>query len=386
MKKMAVIFLQTLNKSLRLRGKHDGGECHAAVAAGTGLSPRNTWQQTARFRKTERRRGSGQLVLASVLMLLVGYTGSAGMARAADLVADFPARPIKIVVPYPPGGSTDFLARLLGQKLRDSLGQPVVIDNRAGASGNIGASFAAKAPADGYTIFLGTSTALAVNPHLYKPLPYDPQKDFAPIILATTLPSLVVVNAAVPVKSMAELMEYVKTNPAQATYASSGNGTPAHLGAEMYKKMTGSQIRHIPYKGGALALGDLVAGQTTMMFGILPEALPLVKDGRLRALAITTARRSSLVPDLPTVSESGVPGYELVGWYAFLAPAGTPKEIVAKLNKAFGAALQDKEVREKLSGAGFEIAGGQPERLADLIRLESKKWEQVVIDAKVKID
>lgn len=319
-------------------------------------------------------------------MLSVLYAGCAGMAYAADPAADFPAKPLKIVVPYPPGGSTDLLARLLGQKLRDSLGQPVVVDNRAGASGNIGATFAARSPADGYTIFLGTSTALAVNPHLYKPLPYDPQKDFAPVILATILPSLVVVNAAVPVKSMGELLEYLKSHPETANYASSGNGTPAHLGAEMYKKMTGSQIRHIPYKGGAPALSDLAAGQTTMMFGILPETLPLVKDGRLRALAITTAQRSSLVPDLPTVSESGVPGYELVGWYAFLVPAGTPKEIVSKLNKAFNEALQDKEVREKLRSAGFEIAGGPPERLRDLMRSESKKWEQVVIDAKVKLD
>jgi tripartite-type tricarboxylate transporter receptor subunit TctC len=386
MKMIVTLFSEALNKSLRLGYSRIRSRCNAELAAVSWRWVRKATQQTARGRMAECRRGLGLRFLASVMMLLVWCAGSAGIANATDLVTDFPAKPIKIVVPYPPGGSTDLLARLLGQKLRDSLGQPVMVENRAGASGSIGASFAARSLADGYTIFLGTSTALAVNPHLYKALTYDPQKDFAPIILATTLPSLVVVNAAVPVKSMAELTEYLKTNPEKATYASSGNGTPAHLGAEMYKKMTGSQVRHIPYKGGALALGDLAAGQTTMMFGILPETLPLVKAGRLRALAITTMERSSLVPDLPTVSESGVPGYELVGWYAFLAPAGTPKPIISKLNQAFGDALKDKEVREKLSGAGFEIAGGSPERLANLIRSESKKWEQVVIDAKVKID
>ncbi len=307
-------------------------------------------------------------------------------ATAADAAADFPNKPIKIVVPYPPGGSTDVLARTLGQKLSTRFGQPVIVENRAGASGNLGANYAAKSPADGYTIFLGTSTALAVNPHLYSSLPYDAQKDFAPLILATTLPSLVVVNPSVPAKSMKELNEYLKNSGGKVNYASSGNGTPAHLGAEMYKKMTGIQMTHVPYKGGAPALADLVGGQTSLMFAILPESWPLVKDGRLRALAITTLQRSSLMPDLPTVAESGVPDYELVGWYGFLVPTGTPKEIVAKLNKAFDEALQEKDVRDKLSGMGFQVEGGAPERLGDLMRSESKKWGQVVKDANIKVD
>lgn len=308
-------------------------------------------------------------------------------AHAADAAAGFPNKIIKIVVPYPPGGSTDTLARILGQKIQERLGQTVIVENKAGASGNIGALYAAKSPADGYTLFLGTSTALAVNPHLYKStMRYDPQKDFAPVILAATLPSLVVVNTTVPVKSMKELNDYLKNRPEPATYASAGNGTPAHLGVEMYKKQMGIKLDHIPYKGGAPALTDLIGARTTLMFAILPESMPFVKDGKLRALAITTANRSPLLPDLPTVAESGVPDYELLGWYGFLAPAGTPKEIVAKLNNAFNSALQEKEVREKLAGMGFDIAGGPSERLAELMRTDSQKWGKVIADANVKVD
>ena len=324
-------------------------------------------------------------LLSTAALLALGAL-TANPVIAADAAADFPNKPIKIVVPYPPGGSTDVLARTLGQKLSVRLGQPFIVENRAGASGNLGANYAAKSPADGYTLFLGTSTALAVNPHLYPSLPYDAQKDFTPLVLATTLPSLVVVNPSVPAKSLAELNDYLRSAGGKVNYASSGNGTPAHLGAEMYKKMTGIQMTHVPYKGGAPALADLVGGQTSLMFAILPEAWPLVKDGRLRALAITTLQRSTLMPELPTVAEAGVPGYELVGWYGFLAPAATPKDIVAKLNKAFDEALQEKEVRDKLSGMGFQVEGGAPERLGDLMRSESKKWGQVVKDANVKVD
>jgi len=323
------------------------------------------------------------MVVAPAVMLLASGIAE---AQTADAAADFPQKPIKIVVPYPPGGSTDVLGRMMGQKISARLGQPVVVENRAGASGNLGASYAAKSAPDGYTLFLGTSTALAVNPHLYPNLTYDPQKDFAPLVLATTLPSLVVVNASVPVKTMKELNDYAKGKAGAVNYASSGNGTPAHLGAEMYKKMAGIQMTHVPYKGGAPALTDLAGGQTSVMFAILPESWPLVKDGRLRALAITTPKRSPLMPDLPTVAEAAVPGYELVGWYGFLAPAGTPRAIVAKLNKAFDEALQDKEVREKLTTMGFQVEGGAPERLGDLMRSESKKWGQVVREGNIKVD
>lgn len=311
------------------------------------------------------------LLTVAVSVALLGAT-----AASAQDAASFPNRPIKIVVPYPPGGSTDMLARLLGQKLSERMGQPIVVENKAGASGAIGAQMAAKSPADGYTLFLGTSTALSVNPHLNKSLPYDANRDFAPIVLATLLPSLVVVNNAVPVKSMPELGALLKTGP-DKPYASSGNGTPAHLGAEVYKSMTNARMTHVPYKGGVPALTDLMGGQVNLMFAILPEVLPLVKDGKLRALAVTTAERNPLFPDLPTVAET-VPGYELVGWYAFLAPAATPKPVLAKLNREFNAALQDKEVRDKLTAQGFVLAGGPPEKLSDMMKSESMKWKQVI--------
>ncbi|KQT14034.1 Bug family tripartite tricarboxylate transporter substrate binding protein [Ramlibacter sp. Leaf400] len=318
------------------------------------------------------------VLLAAVLPLCV--------AHAQESAATFPTKPIKMVVPYPPGGSTDALARTLALKLQQRLGQSVVVENKPGAGSNLGAQFVASAPPDGYTLLLGTSAALAVNAHLYKQLAYHPLKNFAPVVLATTLPSLVVVNPSVPVRTMKELNQYLIANPDKVNYASAGNGTPAHLGAEMYKKATGAKISHVPYRGGAPALTDLIGGQTQMMIAILPEVMPFVKDGKLRALAVTTERRTALAPDLPTVAESGVPNYELTAWYAIVAPAGTPADIVAKLNKAFNSALEDTETRDKLREAGFEIAGGTPEKLGELMRSESRKWEKVVQDANVKVD
>ena len=321
------------------------------------------------------------LLAAAVLPCAVMST-----ALATEAVGNYPDKPIHIIVPYPPGGSTDILARALGQSIGESLNQSVIVENRPGASGNIGASFVAKSPADGYTLFLGTSTALSVNPSLYAQLPYDPVKDFAPIVLATQLPSLVVTTNSLPVHSMQELTDYLKQSKTAVNYASSGNGTPAHLGGELYKRMAGVNANHVPYKGGAPALTDLVGGQTSYMFAILPEAMPLVKGGQLRALAVTTAQRLSAYPDLPTVAESGVPGYELIGWYAFLAPAGTPKPIVDKLNTAFNKGLQDPGVRRKLMDMGFEIAGGPPEKLSDMMRSERTKWKQVIDAANIRIE
>lgn len=310
---------------------------------------------------------------------------SLGTTAAAPAAANYPEKPIKIIVPYPPGGSTDALGRLLGEKIGEELGQTVIVENRAGASGNIGASYVAKSDPDGYTLFLGTSTALSVNQSLYPNLPYNPQKDFAPIILATMLPSIVVVPSSLPIKTMSELTAYLKSKKGLANYASASNGTPAHLGGELYKKMADVQATHIPYKGGAPALVDLVGGQTSYMFAILPESMPLVKSGQLRALAVTTAQRLPAYPDLPTVAES-IPGYELLGWYGFLAPAKTPAPIVDKLNAAFNKALQDPETKKKLSGFGFEIAGGPAQRLGDMMRTESVKWKKVIDDAGIKLN
>lgn len=308
-------------------------------------------------------------------------------AYTADLATDFPNRTIKIIVPYVPGGSTDLLARTLGKAVSDRFNQPVIVENLPGASGNIAVSYVLKQPADGYTIFLGTSAALAVNPHLYKEAsPYDPQKDLAPIILATKQASQVLVNPSLPVKTMQELTAYLKSRPDKENYASAGNGTPGHLGSEMYKMLAGIEMAHIPYKGGAPALLSLASGQTTMSIAIVPESMALVNGGMLRPLAITTLERSPQFPNLPTVNESGIPGFELISWYGFVVRSDTPKEIVTKLNEAFDGALKDKVINKKLTDMGFEIVGGKPEVLSNLMRSESKKWGQVVNQAKIKLN
>ena len=310
-----------------------------------------------------------------------------GNAYCADPAADFPSKTMKILVPYAPGGSTDLLARVMAEAVGSRLGQTIIVENMPGASGNIAVSSMLRQPADGYAIFLGTSAALAVNPHLYKEKsPYDPQKDLAPVILATKQASQVLVHPGVPVKTMEELTAYLKSRPGKENYATAGNGAPGHLGTEMYKKMTGIDMAHIPYQGGAPALTALAGGQTTMSMAILPESMALVNAGRLRPLAITTLERSPQYPNLPTMHESGVPGFELISWYGFVVRADTPKEIVGKLNAAFDAALKDKSINKRLTEMGFDVVGGKPEVLANLMAAESKKWGQVVIDAQVKVD
>lgn len=322
------------------------------------------------------------------LLLLTGalcIAGSFSVQAAAPQVESYPSKPVRIVVPNSAGGSSDILARVLSQKVAEQFGQPLVVENRPGASGNLGASHVAKADPDGYTLFFGTSTQLAVNPSLYRSLPYDPLKDFTPIVLAANLPSLVVVNPNLPVKTVPELTAYLKAHPG-TNYASGGNGTPSHLGVELYKRLTGVSMNQVPYKGGARAVTDLLGGQTSVMFAILPEVMPYVKEGKLRALAVTTATRNQLVPQLPTVAESGVEDYEVVGWYALMAPRGTPASIVAKLNKAFNQALAQKEVRDRLAAAGFNLAGGSPDTLANTMHSEIKKWKKVVTDANIALD
>ena len=324
------------------------------------------------------------LVFAGALLFAALQLGN---AHCADSAADFPSKTLKILVPYAPGGSTDLLARVMADAVGSRLGQTIIVENMPGASGNIAVSSMLRQPADGYAIFLGTSAALAVNPHLYKEKsPYDPQKDLAPVILATKQASQVLVHPGVPVKTMEELTAYLKSRPGKENYATAGNGAPGHLGTEMYKKMMGIDMAHIPYKGGAPALAALAGGQTTMSMAILPESMALVNAGRLRPLAITTLERSPQYPNLPTMHESGVPGFELISWYGFVVRADTPKEIVGKLNAAFDAALKDKSINKRLTEMGFDVVGGKPEVLANLMAAESKKWGQVVIDAKVKVD
>lgn len=313
--------------------------------------------------------------------------GAIALATTLSLAhaADFPSKPIRIIVPFAAGGSTDAVARLVGTKLSAKLGQAVVVENKPGGSEAIASTYVAQAPADGYTIFLSTMTGLSVNSSLYSKMHYSAQKDFAPLVLAATIPSIFVVNPNVPVKTMAELPGYLKSHPGTA-YGSGGNGTPNHLGTELYKRAVHVDALHVPYKGGAPALADLMAGQLQFMIGLMPEAMPLVKANKLRAIGITTAQRSPEYPDLPTVAESGAPGYEMIFWTAFVAPAATPKSVQAILNKSIDAVLQEPETRATLKEMGIVAEGGSQERLASLIESERVKWKKVIDTAGIKAD
>ena len=301
--------------------------------------------------------------------------------------ADFPSKPIKIVVPYAAGGSTDALARMVAERLGQRLGQPAIVENKPCASEQIAITGVVKGPPDGHTILLSTLSGLAVNPGLYGArLPYDPRKDLAPVLLAATVPSVVVVHPQVPVKSMAELGAYLKGNPCKVSYASAGNGTPSHLGMEYYKKANGYDPVHVPYKGGAPALQELMGGQVQVMMALVPEAMPMVKGGRLRALALTSAKRLAAYPDVPTVAEAGGKDFVMTFWYAFMAPVGTPADVLAKLNSTIDAILQDKDVRAKLADMSLDVAGGPPARVTELIRSDSAKWKKVIDEAGIKVD
>jgi tripartite-type tricarboxylate transporter receptor subunit TctC len=305
---------------------------------------------------------------------------------AAAWAQPYPSRPIRIVVPFPAGGTTDLIARAAGQKLTESLGQPVVVDNRPGAGGNIGAELVAKSPPDGYTLLMGTVGTHAINASLYPKMPYDHVRDFAPIILVAGVPNVLVVNPSLPVNSVQELIAYGKANPGKLNFASSGNGTSIHLSGELFKTMTGVQMAHIPYKGSSPALQDLAGGQVQLMFDNLPSALPLIKAGRLKALAVTSKTRAPALPDVPTVAESGLPGFEASSWFGLLAPAGTPQPVIAKVNAEIARWLATPEAREKLTAQGANVVGGTPEDFARHIAAETAKWQKVVKESGAKID
>ncbi|MFI4888155.1 MAG: Bug family tripartite tricarboxylate transporter substrate binding protein [Burkholderiales bacterium] len=304
----------------------------------------------------------------------------------AQGAASYPAKPIRLVVPFPAGGTTDILARAVAQKLSEAWGQQVIVDNRPGAGGNIGSDLVAKSAPDGYTLLMGTVGTHAINPSLYAKMPYDHVKDFAPVILVAGVPNVLVVNPSLPVHSVQELIAYAKANPGKLNFASSGNGTSIHLSGELFKTMTGVQMTHIPYKGSAPALTDLVGGQVQLMFDNLPSSLPFIKAGRLRALAVTSGTRAAALPDLPTLAESGLAGFEASSWFGVLAPAGTPRDIVAKLNGAIATWLASPEAREKLSSQGAIAAGGTPDAFARHIAAETVKWAKVVKASGAHVD
>jgi tripartite-type tricarboxylate transporter receptor subunit TctC len=293
---------------------------------------------------------------------------------------------VRFVVGFTPGGPSDILARALAAKLSEARGQPVVVENRPGAGGNLAAEVVAKSAPDGNTWLLGNNSILATNAALYGHLPFDPVKDFTPVALVAVQPNILVVHPSVPATSVAELIAYAKAHAGRLNYASSGAGAAAHLSGELFKAMTGVDMVHVPYKGAQPALTDVIAGQCQLMFATSASVLPYVKAGRLRALAVTTAQRSPSVPELPTVAESGVPGFESITWHGVVVPSATPAPIIERLNRDINAALRDRELRARLEGLGAEIAGGTPPEFAAYIAREIPKWTKVVRDSGAKAE
>ncbi|MGZ8154785.1 MAG: tripartite tricarboxylate transporter substrate binding protein [Burkholderiales bacterium] len=295
----------------------------------------------------------------------------------------YPARPIRLIVPVAPGGGTDFTARAIAQRLGDSLGQQVIVDNRPGASGNIGVEIAAKSSPDGHTLVMPI-TSFSINPHLFPKLPFDTVKDFAPVVLAASAPLLLVINPSVPAKSVGELIAVAKAKPGQLNYANSGHGTTAHLAGELLKKMAGVDIVSVPYKGGGPAVIDLIGGRVQIYFSTITAALTHVQAGKLRGLAVTTTKRVNLIPDVPTVAESGLPGFEIVGWFGIFAPAGTPAPVVAKLNAEINEVLRLPEMQRRFSSQGLIPGSGTAEDLGRFLRSELAKWGALIREAGIK--
>jgi tripartite-type tricarboxylate transporter receptor subunit TctC len=309
--------------------------------------------------------------------LSLGFMLGMILIGAAQAQTAWPTKPIRIIVGFAAGGSTDVTARIIGQALSDRLGQPVLIENRPGAGGNIGADAAAKADPDGYTLLMATSSTFAANPALYKTLPFDVQADFAPITVTAFIPNLLVVNPTVPAKNLADLIAYAKANPGQLNYGSAGNGTSQHISGALFSSLAGVQMTHIAYRGGAPAVNDLLGGQIQVLFAPLVEVVQQVRAEKLRALAITTAKRSPLLPDVPTVAET-LPGYEVTLWNALLAPAKTPPEIIDRVNRAAIDALRSDEVKAKLAEQGSEPVGNSPTEFKAFIASELAKWKKLV--------
>ena len=307
-----------------------------------------------------------KLLLIAVALLVSGTVAA----------QPYPHRTVRIVVPATPGGAIDLIARTLAEKLTASLGQPVVVENKPGASNNLGTDFVAKSPPDGYTLVIVASSH-ATNKHLFKQMPFDPITDFEPVVYTHVVPLLLAVHPSVQAKTVPELVGWIKANPDKAVYASSGPGSSLHMAAELFMNMTGTKMHHVPYKGSSAAHPDLLAGRTAMIFDTITAIRGHVQSGAVRGIAVSTAKRSSTMPDLPTIGET-LPGYDASTWGGILAPARTPKDAVAKLNGAINAALKMDDVRSRLTGAGIEIQGGTPEAFAEVIRIEVDKWGRIV--------
>ena len=310
----------------------------------------------------------------------------ASLFVTAALAQPYPSKPLRIIVPFAPGGATDLIARAVGQKLTDSLGQPVVVENRTGASGMIGADLVAKAPPDGYTLLMASTAEIAINPSLYPKMAYDPAKDLAPVTLAGITPLILVVNPTSPAKSVQDLVAQAKSKPGSVAFASAGTGSVQHLSGELLKTTTKVAMTHIPYKGAAPALVDVLGGQVTMFFSGMPPAMPHVKSGKLRAIAVTTPKRSSAAPDVPTMSEAGIPGFDISNWFGVFAPAGTPEEILNKLNAEIVKALNLPDVKERLASQGAEVVGNSRADFQKFIAAEMAKYSKLVKESGAKAD
>jgi tripartite-type tricarboxylate transporter receptor subunit TctC len=319
--------------------------------------------------------------------LLIAFTAlTAATLCSGALAQAWPAKPIRLVVPFPPGGGTDIIARETAQKVAANTGWTFVIDNKPGAGGNLGVDAAAKSPADGYTIVLGQTSNLAINPTLYAKMPYDPQKDLAPILVVANAPLVMVTGMGTPYKTLADAANAAKAKPGALNFASPGNGTVAHLTSELFQKAAGIKTQHVPYKGAAQALTDVISGNVDLYMSSVPTLLGQIKQGKLRPLAVTSAKRVDDLPNVPTINESGYKGFDAVTWFGLLAPAGTPKDVIARLNAEFNKALQQPELRKKLGDEGADAAGGTPEQFAALIKEEIPRWGKVVKDSGAKID
>jgi tripartite-type tricarboxylate transporter receptor subunit TctC len=316
-------------------------------------------------------------------------------ARLAALLAfslaafaqdDYPNRPVRIIVPFAPGGSTDVVARILADRLGHELRQNFVVENKPGAGGNIGADAVAKASPDGYTLLMGTTGVLAINKYLYKDMSFDADRDLAPVSYTSLITNILVVNPQVPARTVQDLVRLAKAEPGRLTFASSGAGSSTHLSAELFRSMAGVDILHVPYKGSSQALTDVMAGQVTMLFDNAPSSIPFIEQGRLRAVAVTSTKRLPNLPEVPTLDEAGVQGYESLSWSGIVAPAATPRRVIDKLNAAIEKILREPEVRERFAKLGVEPVGGPPEAFSRHIRAESEKWGRVVRTANIKLN
>lgn len=312
-------------------------------------------------------------------------TAALALPLSAGAQASYPDKPVRFVVPYPPGGGTDVIARIVQEKFGQALGQPVIIENRGGAAGSLGTDVAAKSPADGYTV-LFTLSSHTINPAIYPKLPFDTVKDFTPIGTVASLPQILVANPQFPVNTVAELTALAKAKPGTLSFASVGNGSPGHLAGELYKLRTGTQLVHVPYRGGGPAVTDVMGGQVPLLWVSIPAAAQFVKTGKLKALAVSTTKRSAAFPDVPTMQEAGVADFEVDSWYAMFVPAKTPKAVVDKLNKALNSVVQQADIKDKLLAQGSEGVGGTPEALAKIVDGELVRWAKLAKDANIRAE